>query len=197
MRIMGAAIFVYIGLTFFSSFGEELPVIVFVFIPIPLLIIGYYLFNGGLTRIFRGRPLHETVDEKLSKGKASVELLSVSGALSFKDLRTSSLVHFIGLTDGSVMCLYGQYLYDYEPISDDDAGHNQPRLFPTTEFQRIYNKEDNQTLDIRPRGDVVNPIFLQEPHDYSVIYDSGFKLKDGEVVPGLPLNKLRSAIEQY
>ena len=65
------------------------------------------------------------------------------------------------------------------------------------EFRNLSDKRDNQTLDIRPRGDVINPIFLQEPHDYSVIYDSGFKLKDGEVVPAISLNKLQSAIEQY
>ena len=43
------------------------------------------------------------------------------------------MTHFLELSDESVMCLYGQYLYEYEPI-DDDPELNQPRLFPTSEF---------------------------------------------------------------
>ena len=54
-------------------------------------------------------------------------------AFGVKEFEDEGLHYFLELTDGRVLVLSGQYLYDYEAISDDSET-NRPRAFPCSEF---------------------------------------------------------------
>jgi hypothetical protein len=158
-------------------------------VAIPLVLV---LFNKGmLRRLIVGHEKY--VQYELQKGRAERRTFRVSRALSFDDLRTSCMAHFLELNDGSVMCLYGQYLYDYEPI-DDDPELNQPRLFPTSEFSAIRLLHDGALLDFEIGGDVVATKVIEEPEDYDVIANLGFNFEDGEVAEGVSFGQVEAAL---
>jgi len=103
------------------------------------------------------------------------------------------MVHFLELGDGSVMVLYGQYLYEYEPI-DDDPEVNQPRLFPTSEFTVVRPRNGDELLDLKVGSNVIGTRLIREPDDYQAIADLGFKLKDGEIVGDVTFDQVEAAL---
>ena len=70
-----------------------------------------------------------------------------------EEFEDEGLHYFIELVDGRVLFLSGQYLYDYEPISDDPES-NQPRSFPCTEFTVRRHKNDGCVVDLLRAGTV-------------------------------------------
>jgi hypothetical protein len=70
--------------------------------------------------------------------------------------------YFLDLTDGRILCLTGQYLYDYEPISDDPE-QNQPRRFPCTAFTVRWHATKRYTIDILLGGQVLEPVAKLPP----------------------------------
>ncbi len=75
--------------------------------------------------------------------------------------------YFLELTDGRVLYLSGQYLYDYEPLEDDGASVH--RLFPCTTFVVRSHRTDGYTIDLLCHGtpfapEAVLPAFAPEAH---------------------------------
>ena len=163
-------------------------------IAVPLIVapLVYVVFNKGMLR--RLTMTHENyVQCELRKGRAERKTFSVSRAISFEDLRTGCMAHFLELRDGSVMCLYGQYLYEFEPI-DDDPELNQQRRFPTSEFSSVRFLKNDQLLDFEIGDALVATELIEEPDDYGVIADLGFKLEDGEIAQGVPFSEVEAAL---
>ena len=193
LRVILAALFVFVAMGTAFSYADSLPPWTMIIIMPLALGIAVVIFNKGALRRMRFKTDEDFADAELEAGRALTEHFNASRALSFEDLRTGCMVHFLELADGSVMCLYGQYLYEFEPI-DDEPELNQPRRFPTSEFTIIRSRRDGQILDLRVGNDVIGTTLIEEPGDYDVIADLGFKLEDGEVVEGVTLDDVEAAL---
>lgn len=153
---------------------------------IPLAV---FLFNTGFIRRLKGQSDRDYLNELLAKGEAVAENYTVHAAISFEDLSTGSQVHLLDIGNDKVLCLYGQYLYDHEPI-DDDPEINQDRKFPTRQFSVVRRLKDAEILVLAPGAEVVEPRRLENP-DVKPLHDLGFKLQDGEIVE-IPFEKLQT-----
>ena len=152
------------------------------------MFISTILFNEGLVRKLKGQSYEDYLKELLVNGKAKKEIYNVSASISFNDLSTGCMVHLLDIGNDSVMCLYGQYLYDYEPI-DDEPELNQPRKFPTKQFSLIRRVKDSEVLDIEPGEEVLETVYLDNP-EIEKMYDFGFELQDGEIKRQFHFDKL-------
>lgn len=193
LRVLCAAVFVFVAMMWSSGVIPKalMPWAMFVVIPLAVFI-SFALFDRHfLRRLLVSDEKH--IDKQIEKGRAAKQTLTISRALSFEDLRTSCMVHFLELDGGSVMVLYGQYLYEYEPI-DDDPEMNQPRRFPTSTITIVRYVKSGELLDLEIGSEVIDTKLIQEPDDYSVIADLGFKLEDGEVVDGVTFDELETAL---
>jgi len=193
MRVLGAALFTFVGMLYLASFTDDLPIAVFLIALPALVLLAHLIFNGGLFRLLRGLPIHATVDEQLKKETADRETLEVNRAISFQDLNTGSQVHFLELDDNSILCLYGQYLFEFEPI-DDDPEWNQARLFPTSRFVRTFDTRSQETLEIEPNGDVLDTDILPDATDFDRLYDLNIRLDDGERLKEVSLEEIKAAM---
>lgn len=61
-----------------------------------------------------------------------------------------------------MLYLNGQYLYDYEPITDDPE-FNAARSFPCTEFEVLRHKDAGHVLHIHCAGTVLEPEIMAPP----------------------------------
>ncbi len=80
-------------------------------------------------------------------------------AFGVREADDEGLHYFLELRDGRVLYLSGQYLYDYEPISDDPEV-NQPRRFPCTDFTVRRHKTEDYVVELVCRGRVIEPEFV-------------------------------------
>ncbi len=87
--------------------------------------------------------------------------------------------YYIELADGKVLYLNGQYLYDFEPISDDPEV-NQPRLFPCSEFEVLRHKDAGYVIDIVRSGKVIEPELTARPYNKAE-WKRGVP-EDGEII---------------
>ena len=60
-------------------------------------------------------------------------------------------MHILYIGNNQLLNLYGQYLYDHEPI-DDDPELNLSRKLPTKEFSLIRRIKDNEILEEKGDG---------------------------------------------
>lgn len=193
MRLALAALFTYIAIIWSVDLMPDGLQSLGMIIVVPLaFILAIALFNHGvIRRLFVSDTAYAR--KQLQKGRARETTYSVSRALSFEDQRTSCMAHFLELEDRRVICLYGQYLYDYEPI-DDDPEVNQPRRFPTSEFTLVRFQKDDEPLVLKAGAEVIGTTLVPEPHDYKTISDLGFKLNDGEIVEGVSFDQIKAAL---
>ena len=100
-------------------------------------------------------------------------------AFEVEEFEDEGLHYYVELADGRVLFLTGQYLYDYEPVTDD-PGSNQPRQFPCTEFEILRHKEEGYVLEIRCAGSVLEPEAIAAPFSVEEL-KQGIP-EDGEVI---------------
>ena len=79
-----------------------------------------------------------------------------------QELEDEGLHYFLELDDGRVLLMSGQYLYDYEPITDDPE-QNQPRLFPCTQFTVRRHRTKRYVIDLLCGGTVLAPEVMAPP----------------------------------
>lgn len=197
MRVILAAIFVFASALAVLGWLENIypnDTLPWWTVPLPGLagiaaaLLSVFLFNAGFIRRLKGQSDRDYLNELLAKGEAVTEHYTVNAAISFEDLSTGSQAHLLDIGNGNVMCLYGQYLYDYEPI-EDDPEINQDRKFPTRQFSVVRRLKDAEILVLAPGAEVVEPRCLENP-DVKPLHDLGFKLQDGEIVE-IPFEKLQ------
>jgi hypothetical protein len=97
--------------------------------------------------------------------------------------------YFLELVDGQVLHLCGQYLGDYEPISDEPE-LNRPRRFPCTAFTVRRHKTEGEVVDLVCRGTVIEPEFIAPPLTKRRQRSIG-ALKDGQVLSDRPYDGLK------
>jgi hypothetical protein len=102
-------------------------------------------------------------------------------AFGVEEYEDEGLHYFLELVDGSVLFLSGQYLYDYEPITDD-PDVNQPRSFPCSEFTVRRHKNERYVAEIACGGSVLEPEVMAPPFGKKV-WSAGGVPEDGRVFP--------------
>jgi hypothetical protein len=77
-------------------------------------------------------------------------------AIFIDEFEDEGISYFIELDNGRTLFLSGQYLYDYEPTLESRES-SQPRKFPCTEFELLYNRVTHENLGIDCKGLSLNP----------------------------------------
>jgi hypothetical protein len=163
---------------------------------LPIAVGAYVCLNApGWWRGLRGET-SEAYHERLEKaGKAAREHHETCRALTFEDYGTSCLVYVIEVGEGRLLCLHGQDYYSFEPCDDDeDPEMNQPRKFPTSIFSLLRDKKKGKVLALYPGSVVVEPVVCNPIKSPRALHGLGIKLEDGEIVVGVTLDAVESAV---
>lgn len=149
------------------------------------MVVALFLFNGpGFKPRLRRQSLAERIGDLEAQGLLQRQRFQANRAFEVRESEDEGLHYFIELSDGQVLFLSGQYLYDYEAITDDPEG-NRPRTFPCTEFEVLRHAIAGYVLEIRCSGTVLEPettapAFGRQdfergiPEDGDVITDRGY-----------------------
>lgn len=151
--------------------------------------VSLWLFNRRGTDPFGRKTAEEHVRELERLGHLQSATFRARRAFGVEEFEDEGLHYFLELEDGSVLFLSGQYLYDYEPISDDPE-LNQGRSFPCTEFTVRRHKKEGYVVDIVCGGTVLEPEFVAPPFGKEVWRANGVP-EDGEVMTGTSYDQLK------
>lgn len=158
-------------------------------------VIGYFVSNApAWSRRFRGVSWENHLKLLETSGKAVREEYQATRALTAEALHTSSIIHFIDIGEGNILCLYGQQYFDFEPITDDPE-INQPRQFPTKDFSLLRHVKKGDVLSLFPGSAVLEPTICGPISKPYKLFDLGLELRDGEIVTGSSLNAVERAIQ--
>ena len=100
--------------------------------------------------------------------------------------------YFLELADGRVLHLGGQYLSDYEPISDD-PDVNRPRRFPCTDFTVRRHRTEGYVVEVVCRGAAIEPEFVAPPLTGRAWRSIGVP-EDGQVMSDRPYDLLKELL---
>jgi hypothetical protein len=191
IRLTGALLYILFGMVALANFAPQAPAVVFGLAFFALIGTSTILFNEDLLARIKRTPIDAYTLELERKGKATRETILSKRSLFFEDLNTSSPVYLIDVPHKGLLCLYGQYLYQWSPI-DDDPEMNQPRGFPCSEFDVIRRKRNGVVLELELRGSVY------EPEEFSpspkLIGKLAFPIEDGKYLPDVTYEAARAAL---
>ena len=172
MRVLLAAIFVFasmlgtLGVLASCFRGQPHPWWAMGIPGVALLLamgVSLFVFNGsGFRPSLRRKSLDEQIQELETKGKLLRQPFRAVRSFSVGELEDEGSHYYLELTDGRVLYLNGQYLYDYEPI-DDDPEFNRARSFPCSEFEVLRHKDAGYVIHIRCSGPVLEPEGVAKP----------------------------------
>ncbi|MHA6833561.1 hypothetical protein [Ralstonia pseudosolanacearum] len=127
------------------------------------LLAAVYVFNRrGYRSSLRRKSLAEHIAELEARGQLARQRFQATRAFAVQELEDEGLHYYIELSDGRVLYLGGQYLYDYEPVTDDPE-FNQARSFPCTEFEVLRHGDAGYVLHIDCAGTVLEPEITAPP----------------------------------
>jgi hypothetical protein len=127
------------------------------------VVLALFLFNSsGFRPVAPWKSTEELLNKLREKGLLLSEPFTARRAFQVEEFEDEGSHYFIELDDARTLYLNGQYLYDFEPISDDPE-LNQPRRFPCTEFTILRHKEEGYVVDILCTGTVLEPELLAPP----------------------------------
>jgi len=202
MRVVVAALFAVGGMFAAVALISEIgainrapPVVVglgFGLLLVFLSVVAVVLFNPWWANPFRRVTPEEILRRLEAKGLLSSADFEVRRAFGVEEYADEGSRYFLELVDGRVLHLCGQYLYDYEPISDDPE-MNQPRRFPCTAFTLRLHKTEGGVVDLVCRGTVIEPEFIAPPLTIRR-QRSIAALRDGQVLSDRPYDGLKEEI---
>lgn len=204
MRVFLAGLFAVFVITLFAvaligalegtAFGFLMP-----FLIVPIFFIGVYAaycaFNTPSHRPLRWwKPFSFPSIEDLEKqGLVASREFRAKRAFQVGEYEDEGLHYFMELEDRGVLFLSGQYLYDYEPIEDeDDPELHQSRIFPCTEFSYRTHKTEGYVLELATRGQVL------EPEEVIPTFSEGFLNdipEDGEIIRGKSYDEIKREVK--
>ncbi len=165
-------------------------------VTLAVAIIGFLCSNvPSWIRSLRGISYNEYVDGLEARGQVSREDYTAIRALVAEDHTTSSLVYFVDIGEGRVLCLSGQQYFDYEPFDEVEALQN-PRLFPTTQFSLRRRNSNGELVDVIPGSNVFEPIACNPISDLEVLSEIGLSLKDGVIFDRTPFESIQYALQR-
>lgn len=118
-----------------------------------------------------------TIEAVQAKGKLVQQTFLAKRAFQVAECEDEGSQYFIELADHSILFLQGQYLYDFEPITDDPDEH-QPRRFPCTEFVISRDAEDSYFFQLDCQGapfepECITPPFSSKDYQENRVPDNG------------------------
>ncbi|MRW89020.1 hypothetical protein GJ699_03390 [Duganella sp. FT80W] len=153
------------------------------------LVAGLSLFNRrGAKPRRRVQTMAEHIADLESQGQLVRETYRATRAFGVEEFEDEGSHYFIELADGRVLYLSGQYLYDFEPISDDPE-LNQSRRFPCTEFEVLRHKDRGYVIDIHCAGQVLEPELIA-PAFTQADWQRGVP-EDGDIIDGKAYDALK------
>lgn len=154
------------------------------------LIGALFLFNrSGFRPGLRRKSLAERISELDASGLLLRQHFRANRAFAVEEFEDEGLHYFIELTDGRVLFLSGQYLYDYEPIADEPE-LNQPRSFPSTEFEVLRHKSAGYVMEIRCTGEVLESELTTAPFQEDD-FERGVP-QDGDVIADRTYDEIKA-----
>ena len=157
---------------------------------LPALFVALVVFNrSGYRPSLRRQSLAERIAELERKGLLLRQPFEATRAFAVQEFEDEGPHYFIELADGRVLYLNGQYLYEYEPITDDPEV-NQARSFPCTAFEVLRHKDAGYAFHIECSGTVLEPE-LETPPFTEEDYERGLP-EDGQIIT----NKTYDAIKR-
>jgi len=161
--------------------------------------VGYVSWGGAmiaglaLLRTFRSPPrtvsIEDTERELEQAGLLEVLEFRANRAIMVEEFEDEGLHFLMDLGGGRTLCLSGQYLYDYEPMTEFEDGVSRPRAFPNTHFLMKRHKVDSYTLSLEMLGDSF------EPEDvFQHFKEDDFKfdrvMEDGQIISHLTFDEI-------
>lgn len=201
VRVILAAMFIFVAMMvvvgWLASDGDNLTYWGSVVIMATLgaaIFIAMFLFNprGSRPSLF-GLNKGENLEALERDGILVRESFSATRAFAVAEYEDEGLHYFLELTNGDVLYLTGQLLYEFEPNEgdEDDLRPPQPRRFPCTEFEVLRHRTEGYLADLICRGDVLEPEVLL-PHDQFPDWPQGGGL-DIDVIRGVPYDDLKAS----
>lgn len=190
MRAILAGLFTFGGLLvcvslvfhyFPNGFGP--PWIMGIFFALVLFVLGgtsMFLFNKqGYRSSLSSKSFEEQIAELERQGLLVSEEFQATRAFQVEEFEDEGSHYFIELADGTVLYLNGQYLYDYEQITDDPE-LNQPRRFPCSRFTLRRHRTAGYVVELTCTGDVLQPECEAPPFDQHDV-KRGLIPEDGQI----------------
>jgi hypothetical protein len=201
VRVILAGLFIFVALTmvvgWLAGDGDDLSpwggaVIMATFVA--AIFIAMFLFNprGSRPSLF-GLNEGENLEALERDGILVRESYSATRAFEVAEYEDEGLHYFLELTNGDVLYLTGQLLYQFEPNEgdEDDMRPPQPRRFPCTEFEVLRHRTEGYLADIICHGDVLEPEVVL-PHAQYPDWPQGGWL-DIDVIRNIPYDDLKSS----
>ncbi len=139
-----------------------------------------FLFNSsGYRPVLPGRTREERIAALERKGLLRSESFRARRVFQMEEVEDEGSHYFIELEDGGVLYLTGQYLHEYEEITDDPE-LNQPRSFPCSQFTVRRTRKAGYVVEIVLGGEVLEPECQAPAMDRSDA-KRGWRPEDGQV----------------
>jgi hypothetical protein len=196
MRLIGAGLFVFAtmlaavaGLGSLGLFdrapawliGSSMSVFTVVMIGVAL-----WLFNSKGRSAFNLKVMEEQIAELEQQDLLESTSFQAQRAFAVEESEDEGSSYFLELTDGRVLFLTGQYLYDYEP----DEHEERPRTFPCSEFSIRRHKTERYVVDVRCGASLLNPEAIARPFT-TEDWDGGRVPDDGEVITSMTYDAIK------
>ena len=167
VRVIAAGLFVFLGLlvavALLGSRGPPdwlvPPLMVLLFVA--LVTSALWLFNAKGSDPFHRLTAEQHIQELLRLGLLESTTFRATRAFGVEEYEDEGLHYFIELVDRRVLFLSGQYLYAFEPMTDE--GQNIRRSFPCSEFTVRRHLKERFVVDIECGGDVLEPDVMLPP----------------------------------
>jgi len=154
------------------------------------IIASLFIFNkSGYRPNLSRKSFEEQLAELEQKGLLLNESFKARRAFQVEEYEDEGSHYFIELSDGGILFLTGQYLYEYEEIRDDPE-LNQERQFPCSEFTIQRRKDAGYVMRIICAGKVL-PIECVAPPFAKSAFDRGLVPDDGHVLRNRPYEDLK------
>jgi len=194
MRLIGAGLFVFTGmLVLVVLLGNQkapswLVGSAIAAVMVTLMVLALWLFNPS-----GSNPLGRMTEEEHRRELARLGLLESTAframrAFGVEEHEDEGLHYFVELTDGRVLFLSGQYLYDYEP--NPDEGERRARSFPCTEFTVRRHKKEGYAVEIVCGGAVLEPEIMAPSFGQDVRKRNRVP-EDGTLITGASYDRLK------
>lgn len=200
MRVIGAGLFVFVGLMIGASLVFKLlppgtsPALIGLCLALWMLalaVVALFLFNRPGQRLGSGLTAAEHLRQLEEQGLLVSTDFRARRAFAVEEFEDEGLHCFLELENGSVLYLTGQYLYDYEPATSG-AGGNQHQPFPCTEFTIRRHRDEGYVAEIVCRG---TPLLLEGtlPSFGQADFENDRVPEDGQIITSRTFGELKAS----
>lgn len=195
LRLLAVGLFIFLGLLasvallspwFDHRRPSPLLILPLIAIFIVLVVSAIAIFGPRLKASDATRD--EIVEQLEAAGLLISENFTARRAFQVEEFEDEGSHYFIELTDGRVLYLNGQYLYDYEVGWNDESDQ---RRFPCSNFIVRRHRDERYVADIICRGHILQPE-LNAPPFSSEDHDRGNVPEDGEILR-IPYEQIKAA----